>query len=160
MAGHAAEFIRAVGAGTSRVEVRYAGVRDIFALRTLQRRCFPENQAYGAMTLLALHIWPRAEILTAWAGDRLAGCVVGDTNGRQARILNLCVDPDFRRRHIGATLLESAEAVLGAPDVTLMVETSNHGAQELYRRAGYLPVSELFNYYGRDRHGILMQKRR
>jgi len=155
-----AQIVNVIGSGAARVELRRASLRDIAALQTLQRRCFAESQAYGVVTLFVLHFWPRAQILVAWTGDRMAGAVVGDISGGQARILNLCVDPDFRRRGIGATLLGTAEAVLGMRDVTLMVEDKNLGAQELYRRGGYLAVSELRNYYGRNRHGILMQKRR
>lgn len=160
MAGRAVEIVGAVGVGAARVELRRARLSDLFALQVLQRRCFPENQAYGVATLLVLQLWPRAQILVAAAGERLAGCVVGDVSGDQARILNLCVDPDFRRRGIGRALLAAAEQVLGAPNVTLMVEDKNTGAQELYRGSGYLAVSNLRNYYGKNRHGILMQKRR
>lgn len=156
----AAQVVNVIGSGAARIELRRAAFRDVLALQALQRRCFLESQAYGAVTLAVLYVWPRAQILVAWAGERMAGSVVGDVSGGQGRILNLCVDPDFRRRGIGATLLETAEQELGMRDVTLMVEDKNLGAQELYRRSGYLAVSELRNYYGRNRHGILMQKRR
>ncbi|MDI3340861.1 MAG: GNAT family N-acetyltransferase [Sphaerobacter sp.] len=160
MAGRAIEVLRSIDTGTARLEIRWAALRDLAALHTLQRRCFAEGQAYGLATLFALYLWPRAAILVAWAAGRVAGCVVGDRNGDRARILNLCVDPDFRRRGIGALLLQTAEEVLGARDITLMVEDKNAGAQELYRRAGYIPIADLRNYYGKNRHGILMQKRR
>lgn len=154
------ENVRVVGSGTSRVEIRQANFHDLLALHALQRRCFSEQQAYGVPTLLLLHLWPRAYIFTAWSGDRLAGSVVGDLHEGQGRILNLCVDPAFRRRGIAKLLLETVENVLGADDVTLMVEDKNTAAQELYRSTGYLPVADLRNYYGKNRHGILMQKRR
>lgn len=160
MAGRAIQILNSFDVGTGHVELTRAGLRDLGRLQVLQRRCFPENQAYGVATLFVLHLWPRAQILIAWAGSLMAGCVVGDVNGDQARILNLCVDPDFRRRGIGTALLETAEQVLGADNVTLMVEDKNTAAQELYRRNGYLPISDLRNYYGKNRHGILMQKRR
>lgn len=160
MTGRALEIVRSVDTGTARVEIALASLRDLPALHALQRRCFSEGQAYGIATLLVLYLWPRAQILVAWAEGRIAGCVVADRNGDRARILNLCVDPDFRRRGIGGFLLKTAEEMLGAPNVTLMVEDKNTGAQELYRRAGYIPVADLRNYYGRNRHGILMQKRR
>ncbi len=142
------------------VSVERATWRDLIALWGLQRRCFSGSQAYGLVTLAVLHAWPRALILVARAGDGLAGCVVGDVSAGQARILNLCVDPAHRRRGIGTRLLAAAEAALDAEVVTLMVEDKNTGAQELYRRAGYLPVSDLRHYYGKNRHGILMQMRR
>jgi ribosomal-protein-alanine N-acetyltransferase len=41
-----------------------------------------------------------------------------------------------------------------------MVEAGNTGAQQMYREAGYLPVGESRDYYGRGRNGIWMQKTR
>ncbi len=61
---------------------------------------------------------------------------------------------------LGWWLLSTVEERIGADNVTLMVEDKNAAARELYHRAGYLPVGDLRHYYGRNRHGILMQKRR
>lgn len=160
MAGYTIRLVATHEVAGAQVWIQRATVRDLPLLARLQRVCFPDGQAYGLMTLLVLYWWPSVEILVARAGDELVGCVVGDVHRSQGRILNLCVAPSFRRQGIGAALLDAVEHVLGAEIFTLMVEDKNHGAQELYRRAGYLPVSELRHYYGRNRHGILMQKRR
>ncbi len=147
-------------AGEAGVVIRHAQLRDLAELRELQQSCFRSGQAYGLITLFVLYLWPRAQILVARSGGRIAGCVVGDVTRDQSRILNLCVDPDFRRQGIGTLLLATAEDLLDANDIALMVEDKNTGAQELYRRSGYLAVGDLRNYYGKNRHGILMQKRR
>jgi ribosomal-protein-alanine N-acetyltransferase len=160
LAGRAIDIRNSVIVSGVGVQICPARLSDLWALWNLQRRCFSGSQAYGLVTLSMLYFWPKAQILVAWSGERPAGCVVGDAREGQARILNLCVDPDFRRRGVGSLLLSTAEAVLGMDQVTLMVEDKNLGAQELYRSHGYLPVGDLRNYYGRNRHGILMQKRR
>jgi len=129
-------------------------------LRELQRRCFAGSQAYGLVTLLVLYFWPRSHIILACSGERIVGCAVGDSDRGQTRVLNLCVDPDYRRLGIATALLTGIEDHFGDQFVTLMVEDKNVGAQALYRLQGYLPVSDLRNYYGRNRHGILMQKQR
>jgi ribosomal-protein-alanine N-acetyltransferase len=147
-------------AGEAGVVIRHARLRDLAELQELQRSCFRSGQGYGLITLLVLCLWPRAQVLVARSSGRIAGCVVGDITGNQGRILNLCVDPGFRRQGIGAALLAAAEDLLNADDIALMVEDKNIGAQELYRRSGYLAVGDLRNYYGTNRHGILMQKRR
>ena len=144
----------------TRIRLRPALLRDVILLQGLQRRCFAGSQAYGIVTLLVLYFWPRSHIIVACAGERVIGCAVGDSDRGQTRVLNLCVDPDFRRLRIATTLLTSIENHFGDPYVTLMVEDKNIGAQALYRMHGYLPVSDLRNYYGRNRHGILMQKHR
>lgn len=139
--------------------MRQAHFGDLRALRLLQRRCFEGGQAYGMATLALLQAWPRAIILLASVGDDLAGSIVADLHEGQGRILNLCVDPRFRRRGIGSALLRLAEGLLPTAHLTLMVEDKNLGAQALYRSLGYLPVGDLRHYYGRNRHGILMEKR-
>ena len=160
MAGRVVDIRTSAESSDASIRFRTATLRDTILLRGLQRRCFSGSQAYGLATLLVLYFWPRSQILIACAGEHIVGCVVGDTDGTQARVLNLCVDPNYRRRGVATTLLNAIESRLGAPYVTLMVEDKNLGAQALYRVQGYLPVSDLRNYYGRNRHGILMQKHR
>ncbi len=160
MAGRVVDIRTSAESSDTTIRFRTASLRDSILLRGLQRRCFAGSQAYGLATLIVLYFWPRSQILVACVGERIVGCVVGDTDGAQARVLNLCVDPDFRRRGVGMTLLNAIESGLGTTYVTLMVEDKNVGAQALYRLQGYLPVSDLRNYYGRNRHGILMQKHR
>ena len=140
--------------------IRQARLADLWSLWQLQRRCFEPGQAYGLPSLTVLYAWPRALILVACSDERQAGCIVADLHERQGRILNLCVDPDFRRRGSASTLMTLAEEILPTDHLALMVEDKNHGAQALYRKLGYLPVGDLRNYYGRNRHGILMEKRR
>ena len=166
MAGRAIESARGrseqgavLGADSSAPAVRQARFADLWALRLLQRRCFEGGQAYGLPTLALLQSWPRAIILIATVGDEPVGSIVADLHEGQGRILNLCVAPPFRRRGIGAQLMRLAEEILPTEHLTLMVEDKNLGAQALYRSLGYHPVGDLRNYYGRNRHGILMEKR-
>jgi [ribosomal protein S18]-alanine N-acetyltransferase len=142
------------------VQIVDAGTGDLIGLRNLQRHCFQGGQAYGIMTLLVFHIWPKARILVARRGDEIIGCVIGDIQRDQARVLNLCVEPKYRRHGVGSALLSAIESVMDRDNMTLMVEDKNHAAQALYRQHGYLSVGDLRDYYGRNRHGVLMQKRR
>ena len=133
---------------------------DLMAVARLQRRCFRRSLAYRPSTLLMLYLWPRASFLVARADGQIVGCVIGDVHGGQSRIISICVDPDWRRRRIGARLLAAAEQRLPEGNLILMVESGNDGAQLLYRDCGYLPVGESRDYYGRGRNGIWMQKTR
>ncbi|MCX7624585.1 MAG: N-acetyltransferase [Thermomicrobium sp.] len=137
-----------------------ATFRDLTALARLQRCCFDPRQAYSLFTFLVLWFWPGVRLLVARVGDELVGSIVGDRRGRHARILNLCVRPAWRRRGIATVLLAALEQELDADLYTLMVEDKNAPAFALYRRFGYVPVAEVRHYYGRNRHGVLMQKRR
>ena len=160
MAGRVIDITTQTEDSEAAIQFRTTTIKDMLLLFGLQRRCFSGSQAYGLATLFFLQVWPRARILVACSGEHIVGCVVGDTDDEQTRVLNLCVDPEFRRRGIASTLLNMIENYFSVSHVTLMVEDKNLGAQALYRLHGYLPVSDLRNYYGRNRHGILMQKHR
>lgn len=144
----------------TQIVIKPAGAGDLVGLSNLQKRCFQGGQAYGLITLLVFQVWPRSKVLVARWGDDVVGCVIGDAQREQARVLNICVDPDYRRQGLGSALLNTIEQVLDHDNMTLMVEDKNFAAQELYRRHGYLSAGDMRDYYGRNRHGRLMQKRR
>ena len=88
--------------------------------------------------------------LVARVGTEVVGyaglmLVVGD-----GHVTNVGVDPDHRRQGIATRLmLELARRALdeGATALTLEVRVSNTGAQELYRRFGFVPAGVRKNYY-------------
>jgi ribosomal-protein-alanine N-acetyltransferase len=135
-------------------------LRDLAKVSRLQRRAFRPPLAYGLMTLLVLWLLPHVRFLIARDGERIVGCAIGDRQGAQARVINICVDPTARRQGIGSRLLRELEAVLSQGNIVLMVEESNAGAQALYRKEGYKPVGTSRDYYGRGQDGIWMQKQR
>jgi [ribosomal protein S18]-alanine N-acetyltransferase len=88
--------------------------------------------------------------LVARVGTELVGyaglmLVAGD-----GHITNVGVDPEHRRQGIATRLmLELVRRSLeeGAEALTLEVRVSNVGAQELYRRFGFVPAGVRKNYY-------------
>lgn len=134
--------------------------RDLRRVSSIQKRAFRPPLAYGLTTLLVLWVLPHVRFLVARQGGRIVGCAIGDKQGGQSRVINICVDPDAQRQGIGSRLLRALEAKLPAGDVVLMVEDGNVAAQALYRREGYLSVGVSRDYYGRGRDGIWMQKHR
>lgn len=65
-------------------------------------------------------------------------------------VTTIAVDPPWHRRQIGMRLLMTLarEAIAReAVNLTLEVRLSNKGAQELYRRFGFVPVGVRKNYY-------------
>ena len=135
--------------------VRFLELREVAAL---QKRAFKPRLAYGYATLLLLWSLPYVRFLVARQDGRIVGCAIGDRNGGQARVINICVDPDYQRRGIGAQLLRALDAVVPMGDIVLMVEAENETAKALYRREGYKEVGVSKIYYGRGLDGIWMQK--
>lgn len=142
------------------ITVAMVRLRDLREVARLQRRAFRPMLAYRFSTLVLLWAWPRATFLVARAGGRIVGCAIGDFHGGQSRVINICVDPDARRRRIGSRLLSAIEAALPRGDMMLMVEQQNEAAKRLYEHAGYHSVGASVAYYGRGRDGVWMQKNR
>jgi ribosomal protein S18 acetylase RimI-like enzyme len=140
--------------------VQIGGVRltELRSVASLQKRAFKPRLAYGFATLLLLWSLPYVRFLVARQDDRIVGCAIGDRNGGQARVINICVDPDYQRRGIGAQLLRALDVAVPHGDIVLMVESENEAAKSLYRREGYKEVGVSRNYYGRGLNGIWMQK--
>jgi ribosomal-protein-alanine N-acetyltransferase len=74
-------------------------------------------------------------------------------------LLNLAVTPEYRRRGLGATLLEDALADFarqGGGYVSLEVRPSNVAAQELYRAFGFKVVGRRKQYYRSDNEDAII----
>ena len=85
---------------------------------------------------------------------RVNGMVVGYAglmmSGDDGHVTTIAVDPAWHRHKIGTRLLLTLarEAIRrGAANLTLEVRVTNTGAQELYRRFGFVPAGIRKNYY-------------
>lgn len=85
---------------------------------------------------------------------KIRGGVVGYSGlmlaADEGHITTIAVDPEWHRHHIGTRLLlDMARFSLrrGIRHMTLEVRVSNHGAQALYRRFGFVPEGIRRNYY-------------
>ncbi len=145
---------------TEGVEVGSVRFLELRAVARLQQRAFKPRLAYGFSTLLLLWSLPYVRFLVARENDRIVGCAIGDRNGGQARVINICVDPSAQRRGIGARLLRALDAAIPQGDLVLMVEAENATAKALYLREGFKEAGTSRNYYGRNLDGIWMLKSR
>lgn len=133
---------------------------DLPALTRLQRRAFPPQLAYTLPTLILLRLIPWVRMLLVRRDGHIAGCVIGDRVLEGGRVVNLAVDPAYRRQGIGRALLAAVEQELDTPVMLLMVQQGNAGARQLYASVGYAEELELPNYYGTGRVGVRMKKTR
>ena len=162
-------------AAADAVVIRPAAFGDLWGVSRLQKRAFRPPLAYGLAAIVMLWLLPHVQFLIAKEGEtppgggrwpagpeggRIVGCAIGDRQGDQSRVINICVDPDARRRGIGTELLAQIEQHLPHGDIILMVEETNADARRLYQRAGFTAVGTGRDYYGRGLHGIWMQKKR
>lgn len=153
---------RAVDAAHVEIQVQRARLGELPALARLQRRGFAHDRGYGLLTCCMLWCARQPALLVARdAAGQLVGMAIADRrHGRtpHGRILNLCVAPEHRQRGYGRALLAAAERAVPAERYVLMVDQKNQPAIALYEAQGYLIAGLEPNYYGRHRHGLLMQK--
>jgi ribosomal-protein-alanine N-acetyltransferase len=135
---------------------------DLRAIAAIQRQSFRRGLAYGYLQLLLLWAIPATTFLVARtsAGGIVVGNVIADRFKHDLRIVNIAVDPRFRRQGVATLLLDAAERAIPEGNVTLIVEEFNTGAQQVYERAGFRNVGLARNYYGRGRNGYWMRKDR
>jgi ribosomal-protein-alanine N-acetyltransferase len=153
------------------LEIRPADIRDLFALRALERACFGPD-AWGFIELTAALLSPGIRLKATASnhgadpgrrdGERVVGFAVGETRAwaQEGWIATLGVHPEFRRRGIGRQLLAALETRLKPPTIKLTVRASNAPAQSLYTQFGYRPVGRIARYYSGGEDGIVMEKRR
>ena len=91
---------------------------------------------------------------SSWVCEERLGRIVGYAflamGAGEGHILNLCVDPDWRRQgaaqHVLDHLLGIASAA-GLGELFLEVRPSNLAAQQLYRANGFVEIGRRPNYY-------------
>jgi len=106
---------------------------------------------------------PAREVFVATADGRVVGALIlhlaGPLNGY---IQILAVHPDWRRRGIGARMIQFAEERIfrQSPNVFLCVSSFNWHAQRFYERLGYSRAGELTDFLKEGLSEILMRKTR
>jgi [ribosomal protein S18]-alanine N-acetyltransferase len=103
------------------------------------------------------------EYLVARRGRTVVGYaglwLVADPAGNQAHVTNVAVAPEHRRTHVATALMvELAQRAIdrGCVAWTLEVRMSSTGAQELYRRFGFVPAGVRTRYYENTEDAIVM----
>lgn len=143
------------------ISVETAGLRDLNALRTLEKMSFPKD-AWPILDLIGVLTFPNVVRLKAVDGKKLVGFIAGDIrhSASIAWIATLAVLPEYRRRGIGSMLLDECEKQLPYYAVRLCVRNSNQAAIRLYERYGYHPINQWRNYYQDGESALVMEKRR
>lgn len=133
---------------------RYDG-DDLPRLLELERRTFPWLWWNSTPEMALYAEAPQSELWVATAPDdveRLDGYVGITIRGAQGHLDRLAVDPDRRRRGIGAALVALAldrYGRAGVKRISLTTQVDNARAQPLYERFGFRPTRNQLTIYGR-----------
>ena len=100
--------------------------------------------------------------LVAMDGDSLAGYVGSQTVMGETDMMNIAVDPGFRRRGIAEQLVNRLVEVLRKNEsrcLTLEVRASNEPAQKLYEKLGFVLVGKRPKYYRNPREDAFILRK-
>ena len=141
------------------MEIIPATIRDLSALRKLERICF-EKDSWPLFDLIAVLTFPDVVKLKAVDNNQMVGFVAGDPRPSQgfSWIATIAVLPDYQRKGIGRSLLKACEAQLKTPRLKLSVRASNQAAISLYEQEGYRTTDIWKAYYNDGENAIVMEK--
>ena len=80
-------------------------------------------------------------LLLGWHNNLLIASVMVGYEGHRGWINYLAVDPEFRRKGLGRTMMKSAETYLEkfeCPKINLQIRAINHQVIEFYKSIGFL----------------------
>jgi [ribosomal protein S18]-alanine N-acetyltransferase len=130
----------------SALEIRRLIYADLPQVVAIERRAFTTPWSL-AMFVLELSK-PSGICLAASVENELVGYIVCSRYDTVWHVMNVAVDPDFRRRGIAGALLGALLERVGADaQVTLEVRQSNAGALALYERFGFRSAGVRPRYY-------------
>ena len=126
----------------------------------LEKLCFSlpwSERSIAAELENPLSLW-----LVAMDAECLAGYVGSQSVMGEADMMNLAVQPEFRRQGVGETLVSALVAALAEQKVsslTLEVRASNAAAISLYEKLGFIQVGRRPNYYKNPKEDALILRK-
>lgn len=129
--------------------VRRAGIEDLRSVLLPVAASAP-TVGWSPRSFEAEFDNPVSRLWVAECDGRGVGFIVTWFVGDEVHILNVAVDPGWRRRGIGGGLVQrvlEAAAEAGAAFVTLEVRVGNAPAIGLYERMGFVLVGRRKGYY-------------
>ena len=142
------------------LDIRRLELRDLGAVEEIERRAYPTpwSRSMFASELAK----PSSISIGAFDRENLVGYLIISRYVDAWHVMNVAVDPDYRRRGIASALLERLFELTVDDEqrgYTLEVRVSNAGAIELYERLGFVSRGIRRGYYTDNREDALIMWR-
>ena len=132
----------------------------VAAVAELERVCF--NDPWSERSILSEVDNPLSLWVVALDGDRLVGYVGSQSVMGWADMMNLAVEPQYRKQGIGRNLVNILIEKLKQQEVaclTLEVRVSNLPAVTLYSELGFVEVGRRPGYYHKPKEDALILRK-
>ncbi len=142
------------------MEIKAMKEAQVPQIAALERVCF--SDPWSEKSILSELENPLSCWLVAMDGERLAGYVGSQTVLGETDMMNLAVDPDYRRKGLGKELILSLIEALRQREsrcLTLEVRDSNAPARALYEGLGFQEIGRRKNYYRNPKEDALIYKK-
>lgn len=131
--------------------------RHVAQVAALEKICFSDpwsEKSVAGELENPLSVW-----LVAMDGERLAGYIGSQTVLGEADMMNVAVEPDYRRQGIAEELITRLIGALDAHCLTLEVRASNGPAISLYGKLGFAEIGRRRNYYRNPKEDALILRK-
>lgn len=136
-------------------------LKDVTQVHLVERSSFPAPWS-RSIFVSEVTLNDNAIYIVAISNDRVVGYAGLWVILDEGHITTLAVDPNFRRLGIGRKLMEELtlrSIKRGIVRMTLEVRVSNHKAQRLYEKLGFVPQGIRKEYYLNDKEDALIMWR-
>lgn len=137
-----------------------ADIDDLDEILELERAGFPPSEQWGRDSWEHELTWTALAVLVA-RDDQLRGVIALRIGPDVCDLDKIIVEPGSRRRGIARQLMAGGlelAASSGVREMILEVRADNDAAIALYRSYGFGDITVRKNYYGPDRHALIMSR--
>jgi ribosomal-protein-alanine N-acetyltransferase len=142
------------------IELRRLSLAHLGDIEHIEKSAYPTP---WSRTMFASELAkPTSICLGAFEGEQLVGYIINSRYVDAWHVMNVAVDPDYRRRGIATRMLEALFEMTrhdGRRGYTLEVRVSNLGAVDLYERLGFERRGVRRGYYTDNREDAIVMWR-
>ena len=142
------------------IEIRTMEPQDVPQVAELEKVCF--SDPWSEKSIVSELDNPLSCWLVAVSGEQVVGYVGSQTVLDGSDMMNIAVSPDFRRKGVAESLIETLISFLRerrSRCLILEVRASNVPAIALYEKLGFLEIGRRRNYYRNPKEDALILRK-